>query len=102
MPLDPQLEQEKRDGELRELLGTKAGQAVVWRLLVTARVFGSTFDLDSRAHAFQEGRRDLGLWLMAEAQRVAPDKYVEMVRERTNFDLRELAQRRSENESSHR
>ena len=85
------LEREKQDHDLRELLATKAGQRFFWRTLVLCKTFGPAFELDGRAHAYNEGMRAVGCKLMAEAQRVAPSSYLEMTRDRINADVAELA-----------
>ncbi len=103
-----QLEQDKRDADLRAVLATQAGRRLVWRLLNICKVFGDSFDSDTHLHARNAGMRSVGLKLMEEAQRVAPQSYLEMTGERINASLLELTANRNEkdaaapeNESSH-
>ena len=58
------------------MLATRAGRAVVWRLIdQVAGTFGGTFTGSSQTFHL-EGRRSVGIDLMRESQRVAPAEYV--------------------------
>jgi hypothetical protein len=80
---------ELNDADLRAVMGTAHGRRLVWRLLVQAGLYSSSYAADALATAFNEGRRSVGLALMAEAQRVTTDLYVAMVREQLNVDLQQ-------------
>ena len=68
--------QRQADEDLAAVLSTRAGRAVVWRIIDgMAGTFGGTFT-GSSATFHNEGRRSVGIDLMRESQRVAPDSYV--------------------------
>jgi len=77
--------EERREREwredLREVMSTKAGRRVVWRLLQNARVFESRFDINSLRMAFLEGNANQGLWLLAELDAACPELFDLMRRE---------------------
>lgn len=58
------------------------GRRILWRVLERAGVFRTSFDGTSRTY-FNEGRRDLGLFLLAELHEIAPDAYPKMLKENT-------------------
>ena len=76
---------DRADRDLREVMDTRAGRRVVWRIIdLKARVAASSFaGEETHAMAYAEGRRAVGLDLMAHAQRVAPTEYVHMLAEAT-------------------
>lgn len=108
---DARLAKELRDNQLREVLSTPAGKALVWRLMTgVSGVFAQSFSSDLAIAGFNEGKRSVGLVLMREAQRVAPEAYLEMIRERITADLMALEPEKEdadaddeppENKSSH-
>jgi hypothetical protein len=82
---DKQLEEARlqTQGDAQAVLSTPAGRRFVWRLIDSvARVHGASFCGEStHATAYQEGRRAVGIELLAELQRVAPAAYLLMVEE---------------------
>lgn len=89
-PVDPQkLAEERLDIELREVLGTKAGRSVLRRIIyVNAGILkpDPVTGLERQA-----GRRDVGLALLAELLRVAPERYLELEQERLGVEAQESA-----------
>ena len=72
-----------RQDELRDLscvMQNARGRRLVWRFLESAMVFRTTFTGNSTTF-FNEGRRALGLELLADIQEVAGDEYQLMVKE---------------------
>jgi len=68
--------QRQADDDLRAVLATREGRSVVWRIIDgMAGTFGATFTGSSQTFHL-EGRRSVGIDLMRESQRVAPDSYV--------------------------
>lgn len=65
------LEREKELNDLRFILKTPQGRRVFKRFLNQARIFQSTFTGNSRTF-FLEGRRDLGLFILAEGVSASP------------------------------
>lgn len=69
-----QAQQEDRDqrDDLRELVALPAGQRFLRRVLEEAAIYRISFvSGDPYATAFNEGRRNLGLWLVAQ---LSPDE----------------------------
>lgn len=63
------------------MLSTPAGRRFYWRLLdQVAGVFSGTFTGSSQTF-YAEGRRSVGIDLMREGQRVAPELYVRTLTE---------------------
>lgn len=89
---DVELRETRRIEDIRAVMSTAAGRRWVWRLLESTGVWGASFTGDSLTSAHAEGRRFVGVALMAELQRDAEDSYVRMVAEQ----LQELVQRRGE------
>jgi len=88
------VEQEKRDNELKLLLqqqqehrdlqwlmSSEEGRRIVWRLLSTAGVFQTTFNVDAIQMAFNEGFRHYGTTMLAEILTTHSDLYQVMVKE---------------------
>ena len=72
-----------RQDELRDVswvMQNARGRRLVWRFLESAMVFRTTFTGNSTTF-FNEGRRALGLELLADIQEVAGDEYQLMVKE---------------------
>lgn len=70
-----------RVAALRELLGHTSGRIYLWWLLGQAGVMESSFDRDPHVTSFKEGRRSLGNKVLADILRVAPGRYIEMMKE---------------------
>ena len=75
-------ERERIEG-LGQLLATRQGRAWHWHLLSRCGVFTSSFTGNS-ATFFNEGKRDIGLTLIAELTREYPDHYLTMMKEARN------------------
>jgi len=73
----------KRDQELadlRAILDTPQGKRFIWRLLERNGVFRRSYEGGDHADtAFNEGRRNEGLWLMAEISRVGPHAMADLL-----------------------
>jgi len=76
------LEAERMAG-LGTLLATKQGRAWAWDLLGKCGVFRTSFTGNS-ATFFNEGKRDIGLMVMADITREFPDAYMAMTKENRN------------------
>jgi hypothetical protein len=67
------------------LMGDKRGRRFVWRQLSEAGVYQLTFTGEALSSAFNEGKRNQGLKLLAQITRHCPDRLFEMQKEaRTN------------------
>lgn len=70
--------------DIEEILNSKAGRRFTWRMLERAGVYRTSFNNSGSVTAFNEGRRDIGLFLMAEIHEIAPEQYLAMLRENTD------------------
>lgn len=67
---------------LVQLLSTPEGRDWFWAKLSACNIFSQTFVAgDPHATSFNEGKRSIGLELLADQQRCAPQTYVDMQRE---------------------
>ncbi len=73
--------EDRRITALRDLLGTDAGRTYLWWVLGQAGVMDNSFDRDPHVTSFKEGRRALGSKILADILRVAPGRYIEMMKE---------------------
>ena len=71
----------QRKAGLRLLMNTPEGRMWMWELLGLCGVYHSSFSVDGLSMAFKEGRRDIGLRLTAEINRLGPELYARMVAE---------------------
>jgi hypothetical protein len=68
----------QRNDDFRWLMGDARGRRFIWNLLAKAGVFRSSMGLSAELTAFNEGRRDLGLAVLADLMRLCPDEYGRM------------------------
>jgi predicted Fe-S protein YdhL (DUF1289 family) len=68
----------QRDEAFRWLMADQRGRRIVWSLLGKASVFQSSMAGSSELTAFNEGRRDVGLALLADIMRLCPESYTRM------------------------
>lgn len=62
----------------REVMAARSGRRVVWDLLSQAGVFHSSFGATDAQTNFNEGRRSLGLRLLADVNEFCPELYARM------------------------
>lgn len=67
--------------DLRWLLGHPQGRRIVSRLLEQAGVFRSSFNTSGSVMAFNEGRRDMGLFITGELIEASADGYMKVLKE---------------------
>ncbi len=73
--------QRKREIEdFKWLVAHKQGRRILWRLLSMTGVFTSSMTGNSQTF-FNEGRRDIGLQLMAEVNEHSLEAFVQMMKE---------------------
>lgn len=67
----------QRHGEdIDHLMSSERGRRVMWNLLGTSGVFRISYEKGDPTHtAFREGQRAVGSQLLADIQRVCPEKY---------------------------
>ena len=66
------------------LMGEARGRRFIWRLLDKAGVFRTSFTGNS-ATFFNEGQRNIGLWVQAMLIEHCPDKYFAMLNEQKDY-----------------
>ena len=69
--------------DIKWLMSSKRGRRVVNRQLERAGVWQLSFNTNALTMAFAEGRRNEGLALLAAITAHCPDRYTEMLTERT-------------------
>ena len=71
--------------DIRVVLSTRQGRRFVWRHMTNAGIFQSCFTGNS-ATFFNEGKRDVGLKLLAEVQEAGEELYLRMMKEAKGDD----------------
>lgn len=78
--------------DLRSVMKTKAGRAVLWRIMDNAGVFRATFDPNPHVSAMREGARQIGLTLFSEIEANCFDEFIaaraEFITQRSAKDAR--------------
>ncbi len=67
--------------DFRWLMRQSQGRRFAWRMLAEAGVYRSTFNSSGSITAFNEGKRQLGLWLMLQIHEHAPEVLPMMLKE---------------------
>jgi hypothetical protein len=70
---------EKELDDVRAVLDTGAGLRFVWRILNEAGVFMTSFTGEAPSTFFNEGRREMGLRVLADLIDAKPDAYLQMI-----------------------
>lgn len=73
------------------VLADKRGRQLVWDILSQCGVFNASFDRDPGVMAMKEGRRDVGIWLLAQLEGQYPGAYAQMRQEHTEREWRYAA-----------
>lgn len=80
-----EMRRETYERDFRWLMGDPRGRRLVMRLLADMGVFRTTYDpgiKDATTEMiFREGQKNLGYKLIAELNRLCPDKYLVMLKE---------------------
>jgi hypothetical protein len=66
---------------IRQIMGTSEGRAWMNGILVLCNVFDSSFSTSALTMAYLEGKREIGLRLIADVVNAAPSRYTEMRKE---------------------
>lgn len=70
--------QEQDANDLHTVLSTVGGRNVMWRILTSCGIYKSSYDGDPTATVFREGRRSVGLELLAVILSSSPQAYADM------------------------
>lgn len=71
---------------VKTLLSTKDGRAWMLSLLEFCHIFTPSYTGEMFSTSFNEGQRNVGLRLLIDVTRVAPDEYTLMLREKAKDD----------------
>lgn len=77
---------QRERANLESVLGSKQGRAELWKQLCDSGVFRTSFAGDPYQTAFNEGRRQQGLALMARIMEINPDYYHLMAKDAHELD----------------
>lgn len=69
------------DADFKWLLDDPRGRRFVWQLMGRCNVFSPVFNTHGGLMNFNEGRRDTGLFLLAEINRLCPAQFAVMAAE---------------------
>lgn len=72
---------EREVNDLKWLMAHPQGRRIVARLLDQAGVSRTSFNHSGSVMAFNEGRRDMGLFIQAEVLEAAPEGYFKLLKE---------------------
>lgn len=67
--------------DLKHVLDTRQGRRFVWRQLVAAGLFRTSYTGSSNQTCFNEGQRNGGLMLLNDIHEAAPEAYLQMLQE---------------------
>jgi hypothetical protein len=74
------VKQKRELADLRAVLSLPEGRRWLWRVLEQTAAFRASYDPDNPIRmGFSEGRRSVGLWLLAELQLAAPDAFASLI-----------------------
>jgi hypothetical protein len=73
----------------RNVMGTVAGRAVLWHILEQCNLYSTSYDPDANLTIRREGRRDVGLELIAMIEAVNPHGHVELMQQAKAVTARE-------------
>lgn len=67
--------------DLKWLAGNVQGRRLIWRMLDRAGIYRSSFNHSGSLMAFAEGKRDMGLFLLAEVGEASPHGLLKLIAE---------------------
>lgn len=85
------IKREREMGDLRSVLNTAEGRRVLWRILSQAQVFTASYTGDQDTF-FNEGKRNIGIWMLEELMQAKPEAFLQMQREAHAESKKEEAQ----------
>lgn len=72
---------DSEEADFKWLMSSKRGRRIVWRLLERAGLFHPSFNTNSMAMAYHEGKKAEGNYAFALIQSLCPELYPQMVKE---------------------
>lgn len=77
---------EREVNDLKWMMAHPQGRRIASRLLEQAGVMRTSFNHSGSVMAFNEGRRDIGLWFTSEMLDAAPEGYFKLLKEHQGKD----------------
>ncbi|MGA0825627.1 MAG: endopeptidase [Burkholderiaceae bacterium] len=75
------LKRKQQVEDFKWLMAHAQGRRIVSRVLAEAGVHRTTFNHSGSVMAFNEGKRHIGLFLLAEILEIAPESYTKLLKE---------------------
>ena len=73
------LSDQEFEAAMRDTLDTKGGRHLIWWVLANAHIYKLSYKAGEEARTgFMEGQRSIGLQLLAEIERICPNRYQQM------------------------
>lgn len=95
LTIHDELHAQQYRNDLVSVMNTPEGRRFVWQLIGNAGVFQQSFVADATATAFNEGRRSVGLALLARLNDEMPDLYLRAQGEQFEMQRKENALRKA-------
>jgi hypothetical protein len=86
----------QREEIMQGIMSLPPGRSWMLDILEACHIFASSFTINTKATAFNEGQRSIGLRLLGDIMKACPDQYVQMMRERNERDNTNIARRSNE------
>lgn len=80
--------EQDRQNAITFALSDRNGRKAVWDWLSHCGILGASFDRDPGKMAFNEGRRDVGLWMLAQLESEHPGAFALMRQEHQDREQR--------------
>ena len=74
----------KRDRELsdiRKIVAMPEGRRFIWRVLTRAGIYTPSFAVEQSIMSFNEGKRNIGLFILEDLMRAKPEAFMQMSQE---------------------
>jgi hypothetical protein len=94
-----QRERKLKINDLKKILSTPEGRRAIWNELCRAKVFASSFSLNSVQMAYNEGERSVGIALLADVMEANAPAFYQMF---TEANSKEKAAKKEEQENDSR
>lgn len=75
-----------KNKDMEWVLSDERGRRFVWWLLEEAGVYNSSFDGTTEGTVYNEGNRNMGLKVLARIHETSPEKYLQMIKEREDYE----------------
>ena len=73
--------QDRKEDDVRKVLKTPEGRRLLLEIITESGVVHASFSQNSMVTAFNEGKRDIGLFLLKKIDKVEPMAFSQMLRE---------------------